>query len=114
MTQEGLQFERCGDNKVLFKLDQQIFRRSLRNTCKQLVRKGECAYDVVLLDSTGQPAEATTRTYIDEERAIGFTVSLQKKKFMVVGHGTMEEEKTQLSTVRDRTSVSVSSRTWNP
>ena len=34
---------------------------------------------------------------MDVTRAFGLTVSLQKTKFMVIGHGMMEEEKVPLA-----------------
>ena len=68
---------------------QHLFRRSMRNACKQLVKKAEYADDVVLLAST---REAATRTYIDVAKAFGLTLSVQKAKFIVVWHGIMDKE----------------------
>ena len=61
------------------------------------MRRGEFADDVVLMASTRQGAEAVIRTYVDVTRAFGLTVTLQKTKFMVIGHGVMEEEKLPLA-----------------
>lgn len=47
-------------------------------------------------DSTRQAAEAAIRIYMDVTQGFGLTVSLQKTKFMVVGHGVAEDEKLPL------------------
>ena len=62
-----------------------------------LVPKGEFPDDVVLLVSSRQAAEAAIRSYVDVTNAFGLTVSLQKTKFMVVGHGVEEEDKLPLA-----------------
>ena len=82
---------------MLYKLDQHLFCRSTRNACEMIMRRGEFADDVVLMASTRQAAEDVIRTYVDVTRAFGLTVCLQKTKFMVIGHGVMEEEKLPLT-----------------
>ena len=67
--------------------------RPTRNACEQLVKKGQDSDDVVLLATTRDAAEAAIRAYIYVTRALGFTVSMQKTKFVVMEHGVMEEEK---------------------
>ena len=83
--------------RLLYKLDQQLFRRYTRNASELLVHKGEFADDVVLLASTRHGAETAIRAYSDVARAFGLTVSLQKTKFMVVGHGVSDEDQLPLS-----------------
>ena len=68
--------------EMLYKLDQQLFRRSTRGASKVTVDKGEFADDVVLVASTREAAEAVGRACVGVTRALGLTVSLPKTKFM--------------------------------
>ena len=83
--------------RLLYKLDRQLFRRYTKNASELLVNKGEFADDVVLLASTRHGAETAIRAYSDVARAFGLSVSLQKTKFMVVGHGVSDEDRLPLS-----------------
>ena len=56
--------------RLLYKLDEQLFRRSTRRTSEVLVPKGEFADDVVLLASSRQAAEAAIRSYVDVTNAL--------------------------------------------
>ena len=78
--------------RMLYKLDQQLFRRSTRGASEVLVHKGEFADDMVLWASSRQAAEVAIRMFEDVSLQFGLTVSLQKTKFMVVGHGVTEED----------------------
>jgi hypothetical protein len=78
---------------LLYKLDQQLFGRSIKGASEVKVNKGEFADYVVLVASSREAAEAAGRAYIDVTRAFELTVSLSKTKFMVVGHGVTEEDK---------------------
>ena len=94
---ERVQNEEDVGTRLLYKLDQHLFRKNTRNACEVLVSKGEFADDVVLLASTRQAAEAAIRTYMEVTQSFGLTVSIQKTKFMVVGHGVAEEDKLPLA-----------------
>ena len=84
---ERIQNEEDVGTRVLYKLDQQLFRKNTRNACEVLVSKGEFADDVELLASTRKATEVAIRTYMEVTQSFGLTVSIQKTKFMVVGHG---------------------------
>ena len=51
--------------ELLYKLDQQLFRRSTRGASEVTVDKGEFADDVVLVASTREAAEAVGRAYVE-------------------------------------------------
>ena len=70
-----------------------LMSRPTRNAFEQLVKKGQYSDDIELLAMTHDAAEAAIRAYIYVTRALGFTVSMQKTKFVVVEYGVMEEEK---------------------
>ena len=79
--------------RILYKLDQQLFRRSTRKASELYLHKGEFADDVVLMARSKDAAAAALRAYVDVTRAFGMTVSITKTKFMVVGSGVSDEEK---------------------
>ena len=81
---------------LLYKLDQQLFRRCTRGASEVMVTKGEFADDVVLVASTREAAEAVGRAYVAVTGALGLTVSFPKTKFMVVGCGVTEEDRLPL------------------
>ena len=89
--------------KLLYKLDQQLFRRSTRYASEVTVDKGEFADDVVLVASTREAAEAVGRAYVGVTRMLGLTVSLPKTKFMVVGCGVTDEDRRPLPLKDDGT-----------
>ena len=64
--------------ELLYKLDQQLFRRSTRGASEVTVNKGEFADDVVLVASTKEATMAMGRAYVGVTRALGLTVSLPK------------------------------------
>ena len=78
--------------RLMYKLDQQHFRRSTRGASEVLVHKGEFADDDVLLASSRQAAEAAIRTYVSVTQSFGLTVSVQKTKFVVVDCGVEEDD----------------------
>ena len=80
---EKVQNEEDVGTRVLYRLDQQLFRKNARNACEVVANKGEFADDVVLLASTRQAAEVAIRTYMEVTQSFGLTVSIQKTKFMV-------------------------------
>ena len=82
--------------ELLYKLDQQLFRRSTRGANEVTVDKGEFADGVVLVASTREAAQAVGRAYVGVTRALGLTVSLPKTKFMVVGCGVTDEDRLPL------------------
>ena len=79
--------------QILYKLDQQLFRRLTRKASESCLHKGEFTDDVVLMARSKDAAAAALRTYVDVTRAFGMTVSITKTKFMVVGSGMSDEEK---------------------
>jgi len=97
--------------RVLHKLDQQLFRRTTRGVREVSVHNGEFADEVVLLASLRQAAEAAMRKYVNVGQAFGLMVSLQKTKFIMVGHGVTEEDMRPL--MLDNSSIELeSSPTW--
>ena len=50
--------------ELLYKLDQQLFRRSTRDASEVTVDKEEFADDMVLVASTRKAAEAVGRVYV--------------------------------------------------
>ena len=68
---ETVQYEEDVGTRVLYKLDQQLFRRFTRNACQSVVNKGEFADYAVLMASTRQAAEAAIRAYVDVIQALG-------------------------------------------
>ena len=79
--------------KVLYKFDQQLFRRSTRGANHHLMTECQFADDVALLATSREAAEEAIRSYQLTAKAFGLTLSTTKTKFMVVGHGVTEEEK---------------------
>ena len=63
---------------LLYKLDQQLVRRSTRGASEVTVEKGE-------QPPLEKQLKAVGRAYVGVTRALGLTVSLAKTKFMVVG-----------------------------
>ena len=82
---------------TLYKQDQQLFQRSIRNAQEMLLIKGEFSDDVVLWARMRQAVSAAIRAYVDVAKAFGLTVSVPKTKFMVVGSGVSKEEKLPLA-----------------
>ena len=91
-TERNREVEGAG-TRILYKLDQQLFRRSTRKASELCLHKGEFADDVVLMARLKDAAAAASRAYVDVTRAFGMTVSITKTKFMVVGNGVSDEEK---------------------
>ena len=83
--------------KILYKLDQHLFRRSTRKASKACLLKGEFADDVVLMARSRDAAAAALRAYVDVARDFGMTVSVPKTKFTVVGCAVTEEEKAPIA-----------------
>ena len=83
--------------ELLYKLDQQLFRRSIRGASEMKVDKAEFADDVVLVASTNEAAEVVGRAYVRVTRMMGLTVSLPKTKFMVVGCGVTDYDRLPLA-----------------
>ena len=81
---------------LLYKSDQQIFRRSTRNAQDALSYKGEFDDDV-LLAWTRQAAGAVIRAYMNVAKTVTLTVSIPTTMFMVVGNCVCEEEKLPLA-----------------
>ena len=79
--------------KVLYKFDQQLFRRSTRGANHHLITECQFADDVALLATSREAAEEAIRTYQLTAKEFGLTLSTTKTKFMVVGHRVTEEEK---------------------
>ena len=75
-----------------YKLDGKLFRRSTRGADQACLTECQFADDAVALASTRQGAEVAIRTYIDVTEGFGLTVSLQKTKLLVTGHGIMSED----------------------
>ena len=82
--------------KLLYKLDQQLFRKSTRGASEISVDKGEFHDDVALVASTRKAAEAAGSAYVRVTRMLGLTVSLAKTKFMVAGCGVTDEDRLPL------------------
>ena len=54
--------------ELLYKLDQELFRRSTRGISEMTVDKGEFTDDVVLVASTREAAEAVGKAYVGVTR----------------------------------------------
>ena len=81
---------------LLHKFDQRLFRRATRDAQEVRLRKGEFAYDVVLLACSRQGALATTQAYFDVASSLGLTVSFSKTKFLVTGCDVTEDDRMPL------------------
>ena len=77
---------------VLYKLDQQLFRRSTTGAGKVDVNECQFADDVALLATSCAGAEGTIGAYHSAAASFGLTVSYSKTKFLVAGHGVTEED----------------------
>ena len=73
---------------VSYKLDKQLFRRSVRGACKMVFFKGDFADDVALLATT---RELTINTYNDVCSPFAARITIEKTKFMVVGYNIVFE-----------------------
>ncbi len=78
--------------KILYNLDQYLFRRSTQKAREICLRKGEFADDVVLM-AQSKEAAATLRVYMKVAKEFGLTVSVSKTKFLMVGGTATEEDK---------------------
>ena len=78
---------------VLYKLDQQLFRRSTSGAGKVDVNECQFADDVALLAASRAGAGGGgIGAYHSAAAAFGLTVSYSKTKFLVAGHGVTEED----------------------
>ncbi len=69
------------DTKILYKLDQHLFRRSTQKASEICLREGEFADDVVLMAQSKEAAAAALRVYMKVAKEFGLTVSVSKTKF---------------------------------
>ena len=77
---------------MLYKLDQQLLRRSTSGAGKIDVNECQFADDVALLATFRAGTEEAIRAYHSTAAGFGLTVSYSKTKFLVAGHGVTEED----------------------
>ena len=77
---------------LLYKYDQNLFRRNTRGASNSTLYECEFADDVALLATTRTAAEKAIKTYTSVASSFGMTVNIQKTKFMVVGSGIEDED----------------------
>ena len=79
------------ETTLLYKLDQQLFRRSTSGA-EEFDIKCQFADDVALLAILRAGAEEAVGAYHSTAAALGLSVSFSKTKFLVAGHGVTEED----------------------
>ena len=79
--------------RILYKLDQLLFRRNTTGACQGRLTECQFAADIALLASTCKAAEEACRIYQSTATDFGLTMSVQKTKFMVTGYDVSEDEK---------------------
>ena len=77
---------------MLYKLVQQLFRRSTSGAEEYDIGECQFADDVALLATSRAGAEEAIGAYHSTATAFGLTVSFSKIKFLVAGHGVTEED----------------------
>ena len=83
---------------ILYKIDQQLFRRSTSGAEEFVIGECQFADDVALLATSRAGAEETIGAYHSTATAFGLTVSFSKTKFLVAGHGVTEEDMHPIAT----------------
>ena len=79
--------------QILYKLDQQLYRRNTTGACQGRLTECQFADDIALLASTRKTAEETCRIHQSTATDFGPTMSVQKTKLMVTGYNVSEDEK---------------------
>ena len=77
---------------LMYKLDQQLFRRYTKNASEDTITQCQFADDVALLATTRKAAEEAIKAYSSVTKSLGLTVNITKTKFMAVGHDVSEED----------------------
>ena len=77
---------------VFCKLDQKLFRRSVKGATREFISECQFADDIALLATTRTAAETVTREYQASAMDFGLTVSIEKTKFMAVGWGVTDSD----------------------
>ena len=79
--------------RLLYRLDQQFFRRSTSGAEEFDINECRFADDVVLLATSCAGAQEAITEYHSVAAGLGLSVSFIKTKFMVAGHSIKEEDK---------------------
>ena len=66
----------CRNSFHVYKMDQQLFRRSTRNACDVRIHKEEFADDVALLASTREAAGIAVRVYMEVDKILWVEIEL--------------------------------------
>ena len=77
---------------LMYKLDQQLFRRYTKNASEDTITQCQFSDDVALLATTRKAAEEAIKAYSSVTKSLGLTVNITKTKFMAVGHDVSEED----------------------
>jgi len=77
---------------LLYKMDQQLFRRYTSGAEEFDIDECQFADDVALLAKSHAEAEEAIRAYCSTAVSLGLLISFIKNKFLVAGHGVTKED----------------------